>query len=491
MLFYLWCAVSTMGKGPAGLAIPGAVAALHFVATKRWRELLDIRVGVGVLVFLVVGMPWYVAITGRLGDEFIQRFIVHDIINRTVLGVHGDTGSVRYFLWQLGYAMFPWSGLVPTALLGWRQFVPRDATEAQRDVVRIGVLWFLMAFALFSAMATKFHHYIFPAIPGAAVLVGLFLHGVLPKAAFGDRRRGVTVTALQALGLGAVVYGVARFVGSASGRIRPGAPGLPSPTLGGVAVALGAAALVASWYLDRRAEEPADDDARIRLANYGAVGVTAAALVGIIARDLVARRSVPPGSERLIHLFVYNYDRPWPLSYLDHHAILLGWGVGAVAVYLLFAVRGAQAWAARGAVTFAALFAAWALDVYMIDVTPHWSQRALFARYYASRRPAGSDPRFPFDPIVAHQMNWKGENFYSGNRAVAEECGLKYCTGSTLEFIRAHPGQRMFFVTEHGRVSGLLSTIRTHGGDGQQVSTEEENNKFVLVEATLGHGGSH
>ena len=179
VLFYLWCAVSTMGKGPAGLAIPGAVALLHFIASGRWRELLNIRLGLGVLVFLVVGMPWYVAITGRLGNEFIERFIVHDIINRTMVGVHGDTGSVRYFIWQLGYAMFPWSGLVPVALAGWRVIVPSDATRAQKDVARVGMLWFFSAFVLFSAMVTKFHHYIFPAVPGAAVMVGLLLHRMM------------------------------------------------------------------------------------------------------------------------------------------------------------------------------------------------------------------------------------------------------------------------------------------------------------------------
>jgi 4-amino-4-deoxy-L-arabinose transferase-like glycosyltransferase len=103
------------------------------VVSGEWREITHARLLTGLLVFLVVGMPWYIAIVGRLGNEFFDRFVVHDIINRTVVGVHGDTGSVRYFIWQLGYAMFPWSGLVPVALLGWRQVVParRDARAAR------------------------------------------------------------------------------------------------------------------------------------------------------------------------------------------------------------------------------------------------------------------------------------------------------------------------------------------------------------------------
>ena len=127
------------------------------------------------------------------------------------------------------------------------------------------------------------------------------------------------------------------------------------------------------------------------------------------------------------------------------------------------------------------LFSVWALDVYMIDVTPHWSQRPLFERYYAARRPSTADPRFPFDPIIAHQMNWKGENFYTGNHVVAEECGLKYCTGSTADFLRTYAGTRVFVITEHSRVRGLITTINGQGGTAREITTEGLNNKFVLV----------
>ena len=36
-------------------------------------------------------------------------------------------------------------------------------------------MWFFGSFFLFSAMITKFHHYIFPAVPPAAMMVGILL----------------------------------------------------------------------------------------------------------------------------------------------------------------------------------------------------------------------------------------------------------------------------------------------------------------------------
>ncbi len=514
VLFYVWCALSTLGKGPGGVAIPGAIALLHFVSSGRWRDLLRIRIGLGVSVFLVVGMPWYVAITGRLGNEFIDRFVRHDLINRMTIGVHGDTGSLRYFLLQLGYAMFPWSGMAPVALFGWRYIVPPSATQAQRDVARIGLLWFTLAFALFSAMTTKFHHYIFPAMPGVAVMVGLLLDRLMGAAPSRDVARFVDRLRPQLAQAGALVLAViggARLIGSASGVVPRNGVFHANPLVGALLLAAAAGAWWYGWRIHRQqtspsvAVEPSPDDAKNYreqefraveggatpedpLVSPGVAGlmIAAAALLVFIARDLVATRSTPPGSERLIHLFVYNYDRAWPTQYLDFRGPLLGFGVAAVVSVLLVGVARVRAYAARGVVVLATLFAAWGLDVYMIQVTPHWSQRPLFERYYAMRRPTTRDPRFRFDPIVAHQMNWKGENFYTGNHVVAEECGLKYCTGSTAEFIRQYGAGRVFFVTEHSRMGGLLSTIRSAGGDGHAVTTERDDNKFVLVEAQLG-----
>ncbi len=59
---------------------------------------------------ICVGMPWFVAMFIRHGPAFTDRILVHDHINRLTKGVHGDTGTVQYFIEQLGYGMFRGSG---------------------------------------------------------------------------------------------------------------------------------------------------------------------------------------------------------------------------------------------------------------------------------------------------------------------------------------------------------------------------------------------
>ena len=54
-------------------------------------------------------------------------------------------------------------------------------TVSTNDVSIMLVMWFVFAFALFSFMGTKFHHYIFPAVPPIAMLIGIVLDDMLAK----------------------------------------------------------------------------------------------------------------------------------------------------------------------------------------------------------------------------------------------------------------------------------------------------------------------
>jgi hypothetical protein len=520
---YLFGAISFMGKGPAGLGVPEIVLLGFMITTGRWKLLTRIKLFQGIGIFLVAGFPWYIGIYCRLGNEFFDRFVVHDLLNRAFAGVHGDTGTFRYFVWQLGYAMFPWTGLVPAALVGWKLYIPENATEKQKDIARLALLWFLVTFTLFSLMVTKFHHYIFPAVPSCALLTGLVLHRM-----FGDRKlaangQGIGTGLLTFTGIALAVLGLANFFGAWHGAVSHEAPYQLPPGNRGMAIAftiLGAAALIAAWFMARKAEVAIDPDAptdmvthgagyrevkvesgapqpaseyarKYGLVGLGAVGVGAAVVLALIARDIGwVGSSRPAGFERFIHLFVYNYDRPFPTRSYDYHAILDGFGIVAVVTAALLAIGPLRRHAARMMIALAACFGFWALDKYMIDLSNHWSQRNLFDRYYAIRHDrtelgVGEDARYWADPIAAYQMNWKGENFYTGNHAAMLECGLPLCRERTPDWLTRHRGQRVFFVTEHSRSSSVISQVRSAHGDAHTVTNEYDNNKFVLIEANL------
>jgi hypothetical protein len=122
----------------------------------------------------------------------------------------------------------------------------------------------------------------------------------------------------------------------------------------------------------------------------------------------------------------------------------------------------------------AIVWALWGLDVYLVKTSPHWGQREILDTYYKMR---GS----PDEPIVAYQMNWKGENFYTGNRIPA------FVSSGTpfTNWVKAQQDKgirTIFFVTEHGRTSALKSEAG-NPSVFETVTDKRLNNKFALIRA--------
>jgi hypothetical protein len=117
----------------------------------------------------------------------------------------------------------------------------------------------------------------------------------------------------------------------------------------------------------------------------------------------------------------------------------------------------------------------WGLDVYMEETAQHWGQHEMIAAYYADRQS-------PDQILVAYQMNWKGENFYTGNHVPAF-----VSTGSTfttwLKKKKDEGAKVMYFITEHGRISGLKSEVAAKSY--REVTDKVLCNKFILVRAEL------
>ncbi len=224
---WLFAGIATMGKGPAGIVIPVGAILAALVATRRYEELLEMEILSGCLIFAVVALPWFVAMVARHGGPFVDRLIFHDMYARAFEHVHdtnqGEDVSFRYFLWQLGYATFPWVGFAPLAVVhSWRR-PDSERSDARRFARATITLWALLGFALFSLIETKFHHYIFPIVPAVAMLIGLYVDGLFgePQIAH-DRRAPYRVAmggACAFLGAGLVV-----LVGRDFATSRPDRP---------------------------------------------------------------------------------------------------------------------------------------------------------------------------------------------------------------------------------------------------------------------------
>jgi len=118
--------------------------------------------------------------------------------------------------------------------------------------------------------------------------------------------------------------------------------------------------------------------------------------------------------------------------------------------------------------------AAFSVNVYLPDLAEHWSTHALVDRYYAMRRDAQ-------EPLLAFQMNWKGENFYTGNRVhVFQDLD----TSHVRTWMEAHRGTSFFVLVEHSRLESFRSLMPA-GSRADAVTTVRDNNKQVLAHAFI------
>ncbi len=147
------------------------------------------------IALAVVAVPWHHAMLIRHGLPFWNELFGDNHWRRMVLGRHGDRGSFEYFLRELGYALLPWVALAPAALAwsvmrigggigagaGRQQATPEEVRK--QGIIWLGAIWFVSAYTVVSMSMTKFHHYVLPAIPGLAIVIGCFLDDVLERGA--------------------------------------------------------------------------------------------------------------------------------------------------------------------------------------------------------------------------------------------------------------------------------------------------------------------
>jgi hypothetical protein len=216
----------------------------------------------------------------------------------------------------------------------------------------------------------------------------------------------------------------------------------------------------------------------------GAIAVAGVPVLALVVHDLT---SSAQSAQLFIWLFSYDYvnapqGRPWPPGLdvragLVVFAALFGLGTFALA---------SDRWRAR-ATAFLALaavgFSYFLLDGFLPKAAAHWSQKPLIAKYYQMRRS-------PDERLVAWQMYWRGETFYTANEIYAGPFDQRTVflgdrnQENLKDYLGRNRGKRVFFIVEKGRWGTLATLIPADARPSLQI-IDQENNKFYLASAQL------
>ena len=85
-LFYVACTLAFYTKGFIGIAIPGVSILAFLIIERNFREIIKMRLWLGVLIFLVMTLPWFIALWQQGGTEYFKVFFIHNHLQRFLPG---------------------------------------------------------------------------------------------------------------------------------------------------------------------------------------------------------------------------------------------------------------------------------------------------------------------------------------------------------------------------------------------------------------------
>jgi 4-amino-4-deoxy-L-arabinose transferase-like glycosyltransferase len=198
--FYMATGIAGLAKGLIGALQPGMIILLYLLTSREWRVLADVAMTRGLLVAVCIFFPWYHGMVARFGKAFWNELFGTEQLRRLTIGEQAQArGTYEYYLNEIGYGLFPWVAFLPAALA--RIFNLRLKERSPRDRARLfAFVWLLGTIALFTLTITKYHHYILPAIPPAAILIAVYLDDLIER-----RASAVWLGLLTAVGVLSIV----------------------------------------------------------------------------------------------------------------------------------------------------------------------------------------------------------------------------------------------------------------------------------------------
>jgi 4-amino-4-deoxy-L-arabinose transferase-like glycosyltransferase len=160
-------------KGPVALIISGGVGmVIWFYYTlkrqKKWHELFNWQLAVGLVIAALICVPWYLAMWHRFGAVFIQSHFGYHMFARFTTAIEDHGGNQWYFylyyVIMLFIGLFPWSANIIGSI--------RLAIKQPSNSSLLLLIWAAVIFIFFNIAQTKLPGYVVPMLPPIAILIG-------------------------------------------------------------------------------------------------------------------------------------------------------------------------------------------------------------------------------------------------------------------------------------------------------------------------------
>jgi len=183
ILLYVSCSLAFLTKGFIGIVIPGLGILAFLVAEKNLKEILKMRLWLGILIFIVVVLPWFIALWHQGGKEYLNVFLVHNHLQRflpvnmgaSISGsISGHHHPFYYYISELPLGFLPWSILLVPVL--YHAFSKaRNSHLPSEKGHRFAKCWFFAGIIFLSIASTKRTLYLLPIFLPIAMLTASYI----------------------------------------------------------------------------------------------------------------------------------------------------------------------------------------------------------------------------------------------------------------------------------------------------------------------------
>ncbi len=160
-------ALGFLTKGPVAILVPLATTFLYFLIKQDLKSFFKtIFNPVGIGIFLIIAMPWYILEYLDQGEKFINGFFLKHNLERFNTAFENHKGSFFYYLPVVLIGFLPFTTPLLKAFYRIKSFLAEP-------LMRFLLLWFLFVFLFFSFSGTKLPHYVIYGYTPLFLFIGL------------------------------------------------------------------------------------------------------------------------------------------------------------------------------------------------------------------------------------------------------------------------------------------------------------------------------
>jgi 4-amino-4-deoxy-L-arabinose transferase-like glycosyltransferase len=203
---YFFGAAATLAKGPVAPLLALAII-FCFVALRREWTLLRRTIWLpGIVLYLLMVLPWYIAVQRR-NPTFVREFFLQHNLERFATNRYQHHQPLFYYLVVLVLGLMPWTVLALRSLGDAVGIAVAEWRVRRKPVFYMGnsragdafpeflVLWALFPIVFFTFAVSKLPGYILPSIPPLTILTGDYLYRIRKRGLSGGLLWGHSIAA--------------------------------------------------------------------------------------------------------------------------------------------------------------------------------------------------------------------------------------------------------------------------------------------------------